>query len=179
MPYSNIMRSIPKQPRIIGIDHVDGLTIAVIFNNGETREIDFEGIFQNLELPADSPIRKLEKPANFKKVNIANDTLSWDNVNFYTTFKGKKMKVPFEIGADVLYQKSKHIANSKPATIGSRLRAIRVKSGLTQDQVAKKSSTTRNYISRIENEASGIELDTLFKIVRNGLGKEFEIRITP
>jgi DNA-binding XRE family transcriptional regulator len=171
------MRSIPKQPRIIGIDRINGLAIAVVFNNGETREIDFKTIFRDLELPPGSPIRKLEKPSNFKKVNIANDTLSWDNVNLYTTFKGKKIKVPFEIGADTLYQKSKRVANSQPIDIGAQLRAIREKSGLTQDQVAKKSGTTRNYISRIENNATGIELDTLYKIVRNGLGKELEIQI--
>jgi hypothetical protein len=48
------MRSIPKRPRIIGIDHIDGLRISVVFINGETREIDFEAIFRDLELPADS-----------------------------------------------------------------------------------------------------------------------------
>ena len=173
------MRSIPKIPRIIGVDHIDGLTIAVIFNNGETREIDFKSVFQSLGLPADSPIRKLEKPSNFKKVDIANDTLSWSNVDLYTTFKGKKIKVPFEIGADVLYQKSKRIANTKQPEIGTQLKAIREKSGLTQDQVAKKSGTSRSAISRIENNAAGIELDTLYKIVRNGLGRELEINIKP
>jgi DNA-binding XRE family transcriptional regulator len=173
------MRSIPKIPRIIRIDKIKGLTISVVFNNGETREINFKTIFQDLPLPADSPIRKLEKPVNFKRVTIANDTLSWNNVSVYTTFKGKKIKVPFEIGADTLYQKSKRVATARTIAIGTQLKEIREKSGLTQGQLAKKSGTSRSYISRIENNASGIELDTLFKIVRNGLGREIEIKIKP
>lgn len=173
------MRSIPKIPRIIAIDHIKGLTVAAVFNNGETREIDFKIIFQELQLPADSPLRKLEKPANFRKVTLANDTLSWNNVDLFTSFKGKKIKVPFEIGADTLYQKSKRVATARSIAIGTQLRAIREKSGLTQGQLAKKSGTSRSYISRIENNATGIELDTLYKIVRNGLGKELQINIKP
>ena len=39
------------------------------------------------------------------------------------------------------------------------------------------SGTTRNYISRIENDRSDIELDTLKKIIETGLGKQLEINV--
>jgi transcriptional regulator with XRE-family HTH domain len=53
----------------------------------------------------------------------------------------------------------------------------RLKSGLTQQELALKSGTTRTYISRIENERSDIELGTLKKIIESGLGKKIEISI--
>jgi len=40
---------------------------------------------------------------------------------------------------------------------------------LTQQQLADKVGTTRNYISRIENNASDIRLSTLMRIIREGL----------
>jgi transcriptional regulator with XRE-family HTH domain len=43
---------------------------------------------------------------------------------------------------------------------------LRKKQGLTQEQLAKKCSTTKTYISRIENNASDIRLSTLMRIVR-------------
>lgn len=52
-----------------------------------------------------------------------------------------------------------------------------MRSGLTQQELAIKSGTTRNYISRIENEHSDIEMATLRKIVETGLGKQLDIRI--
>ena len=39
------------------------------------------------------------------------------------------------------------------------------------------SGTTRNYISRIENDKSDIELGTLRKIIETGLGKKLEIQV--
>jgi transcriptional regulator with XRE-family HTH domain len=61
--------------------------------------------------------------------------------------------------------------------IGKLIRENRMKSGLTQQELAIKSGTTRNYISRIENDRSDIELATLRRIIETGLGKNLEIKI--
>jgi transcriptional regulator with XRE-family HTH domain len=61
--------------------------------------------------------------------------------------------------------------------IGKMIKENRLKSGLTQQELALKSGTTRTYISRIENERSDIELGTLKKIIESGLGKKIEISI--
>jgi transcriptional regulator with XRE-family HTH domain len=76
-----------------------------------------------------------------------------------------------------LYRLSKKDQPAHALAIGSRLRQIREKAGLTQTGLAQKSGTSRNYISRIENDKSGIELSTLQKIVETGLGKRLEITI--
>ena len=54
--------------------------------------------------------------------------------------------------------------------IGVLLQEARKKKHLTQEELAQKVGTTKNYISRIENDASDIRLATLMRIVRDGLG---------
>ena len=51
----------------------------------------------------------------------------------------------------------------------------KMKSGMTQYELASRSGTTRNYISRIEYERSDIEIATLRKIVETGLYNESKI----
>ena len=54
--------------------------------------------------------------------------------------------------------------------IGVMIAEARKKQNLTQKDLAEKIGTTKNYISRIENDASDIRLSTLLRIIRDGLG---------
>lgn len=54
--------------------------------------------------------------------------------------------------------------------IGVLIQEARKKRHLTQEELAFKVGTTKNYISRIENDASDIRLSTLLRIIREGLG---------
>jgi DNA-binding XRE family transcriptional regulator len=172
------MRRNIKIPRILKINWIKGLTISVVFNNGESRIIDFKKVLKKLELKNDSPILILNDSDEFAKVELNNNTLSWSNVEQFISGKNsKKVKVPFEIGADVLLKYSSAEATDITSKIGRLVRDTRIKSGLTQKELAIKSGTSRNYISRIENDRSDIELDTLRKIIETGLGKHLEINV--
>ena len=172
------MRRNIKIPRILKINWIKGLTISVVFNNGESRIIDFKKVFKKLELKNDSPILILNDSDEFAKVELNNNTLSWSNVEQFITDKNsKKIKVPFEIGADLLLKYSSTEVTGITSKIGRLVRDTRIKSGLTQKELAIKSGTSRNYISRIENDRSDIELDTLRKIIETGLGKHLEINV--
>ena len=165
-------------PRILKINWIKGLSISVVFNNGESRIIDFKRIFKRLEINNNSPFMILKNADEFAKAELKNNTLSWSNVEQFITDKnGKKVKVPFEIGADVLLKYSKAEVTGITSKIGRLVRDTRIKSGLTQKELAIKSGTSRNYISRIENDRSDIELDTLRKIIETGLGKQLEINV--
>ena len=172
------MRRNIKIPRILKINWIEELSISVVFNNGESRIIDFRKVLEKLNLNDNSPASILYKPEEFKKVELENNTLSWNNVEQYISLRNKeKAKVPFEIGADILLKYSRPEKSVLALEIGSRIRETRLKSGLTQQELAVMSGTTRNYISRIENDRSDIELATLYKIIETGLGKQLEIRI--
>ena len=61
--------------------------------------------------------------------------------------------------------------------IGVLIQEARKKQHLTQEQLAQKAGTTKNYISRIENNASDIRLSTLMRIIREGLGGHLKLSL--
>ena len=54
--------------------------------------------------------------------------------------------------------------------IGVLIQEARKQRNMTQEELALKAGTTKNYISRVENNASDIRLSTLMRIVHDGLG---------
>ncbi|MCF8338709.1 MAG: helix-turn-helix domain-containing protein [Bacteroidales bacterium] len=172
------MRKNIKVPKILKINWIKDLSVSVVYNNGESRIIDFRKVLKALNITSDSPAYKLYDPYEFSKAELVDNTLSWSNVKQYITKKnGKKEKVPFEIGADVLLKYSKPEKPEFLLEVGKKVKEMRMKSGLTQQELAIRSGTTRNYISRIENERSDIELNTLRKIIETGLGKHLDLQI--
>ena len=61
--------------------------------------------------------------------------------------------------------------------LGVMIQELRKEKGLTQEELAQKCGTTKNYISRIENNASDIRLSTLRRIIREGLGAHLQLRV--
>lgn len=59
--------------------------------------------------------------------------------------------------------------------LGVMLQEMRKQKNMTQEQLAEKCGTTKNYISRIENDASDIRLSTLIRIVREGFGGHLKL----
>ncbi len=61
--------------------------------------------------------------------------------------------------------------------IGVLIQEARKRKNLTQEELAIKAGTTKNYISRIENNASDIRLSTLMRIIREGLGGHLTLKL--
>ena len=61
--------------------------------------------------------------------------------------------------------------------LGVMLQELRIKNNLTQQELADKCGTTKNYISRIENNASDIRLSTLMRIINDGFGAKLEFLV--
>jgi len=61
--------------------------------------------------------------------------------------------------------------------LGVLIQEARKKRSLTQEELALKVGTTKNYISRIENNASDIRLSTLMRIITDGLGGHLKLTI--
>ena len=61
--------------------------------------------------------------------------------------------------------------------VGFMIREARLKSGLTQQELADKVGTTKSYISKLENNIKEARISTLRKIVEFGLGGSLELKI--
>lgn len=82
--------------------------------------------------------------------------------------KRKKLDKEFAKDFDTGYEEFK---------IGFLLRNARHKSGITQDELARRLRTSKSAISRIENHAEDIRLSTLRRVAK-ALGKEVRIAIS-
>jgi DNA-binding XRE family transcriptional regulator len=61
--------------------------------------------------------------------------------------------------------------------LGVMLYELRKEKGLTQAELAHKCGTTKNYISRIENDASDIRLSTIMRIFQDGFGAKLQLSL--
>ncbi len=174
------LKAYRRIPRIIKITKVRDFKIYCAFNTGEYKIINFTKFFERWNLKKTDFAYPLLKPSRFRKVKLINGTLSWPDIK--KTIKigsGQEFETYLDLDPVVLYESSEddHKANQR-YKIGQLLKSARLDAGLTQQQLAIRSGTTKNYISRIENNRSDIELRTLRKIVEIGLGKNLEIAVT-
>ena len=172
------MRQKIKIPRIVKIEKISGHKIQCMFNNGESRVLDFAKIFKQWNVTENDFEYPLHDEKEFKKVKLRNYTLSWPNIEIKVKGEnGEDLTLPYEIGADVLYELSDRIKEPSKYRYGRLIRSARLKAGLTQEQLAMRSGTTRFYISRIENDKTDLEMSTFRKIVEAGLGKKLKLTI--
>ena len=61
--------------------------------------------------------------------------------------------------------------------LGALIHEARLEKGLTQQELADKTGTTKSYISKIENNIKEVRFSTLQKIVEIGLGGHLELSI--
>jgi len=149
-----MMRQNIKIPRIVKIEK--------IFKEWKVSENDFEfPLFDANEM---------------NKLKLRKYTLSWPNIEISIIgYNGEIQKLPYAIGADVLYQLSEEIKDTTKFRFGNLIRNAWIKAGLTQEQLAVRSGTTRFYISRIENDKADLEMSTFRKIVDAGLEKNLKL----
>jgi hypothetical protein len=89
------MRRKIKIPRVLKINWIKELSISVVFNNGESRIIDFRKLFNEIGINETSPAYRLYEQSEFEKVELVGNTLSWSNVEQFITLKNReKHKVP-------------------------------------------------------------------------------------
>jgi DNA-binding XRE family transcriptional regulator len=174
------MKKTIKLPRILKIKSINGFNIYCIFNNGETRVIDFKKLFSKWKVTKDDPEYLLLDESEFKRVSLRNQTLSWKNIKIeLIDIQGNKIIHPYELSPDILYENSQPTEETKHQFyVGSIIKNTRIKKGLSQQDLATLSGTSKTYISRIENNQIEPEFSTLYKIVEVGLGKKIKIEIS-
>jgi len=149
-----------------------------MFNNGESRLLDFQKIFTDWKISETDIEYPLLDPKEFKKLTLRNFTISWSNIEIKIKNENGEVEIhPYEIGADVLYKLSQELKVIAKPRFGSLIRNARLKAGLTQAQLAQRSGTSRFYISRLENNRTDMEMSTFRKIVEAGLGKNLKVVI--
>lgn len=164
--------------RIIKIHEIIGYKIYCLFNNGESRVIDFEKVFEGWKVrPGDLEYPLTVSQAAFAQVELVDGAFTWKNLALASVDEqGEDVAYPYDIDPIVSYELSEEDPK-RTLEIGMMIKQARKEMGLTQEELARKSGTTKHYISKVENDKSGIELSTLLRIVEGGLGKRLEMKI--
>ncbi|WP_222845673.1 helix-turn-helix domain-containing protein [Flavilitoribacter nigricans] len=173
------MKGLRSIPRILKINNIDGYLVSCLFNNGESRIIDFKDLFENVfKIKGNDPALELLEDYNtFKQIEIIENTVGWPNIGFYSEDEnGEQVFYHYDLDPIVLYQNSK-LDKERSLIIGLMIKQARKEEGLTQQELAERSGTSKHYISRIENNKSDIEMLTLKKIVEAGLGRKLRVQI--
>jgi DNA-binding XRE family transcriptional regulator len=93
------------------------------------------------------------------------DLISWDD------------HIDKKYGKKGTVSREKYEEEFETFKIGVLIQEARKKQHMTQEELALKVGTTKNYISRIENNASDIRLSTLMRIIRDGLGGHLKLSV--
>ena len=167
-----------RLPKILKVNRVKGLTISVLFSNGHNRILDFDRIFKEWNITKKDAEYKLLDPDEFKKVKLVDYTLTWNNIKTEMDgFDNKKLSLPYQVGADVLYEYSIPDENRERIPVGTLIKNARIAAGLTQEELGERIGSDKTYISKVEADRFHIEISTLRKIVEGGLHKKLEISI--
>ena len=95
-----------------------------------------------------------------------NDIINWDD------------HLDLKYGKRGTSTREKYAEEFETFKIRVLIQEARKKQNLTQAELALRIGTTKNYISRIENDASDIRLTTLMRIIREGLGGQLTINFS-
>lgn len=113
----------------------------------------------------------------FQHIELLDGTFVWCNIAVNSTDEyGNAVVHPYDADPIVMYEMSQPDP-TRQLQLGLLIKQVRKDLGLTQEELAQKSGTTKHYISKIENDKSGIELSTLARIIEGGLGKRLQIEI--
>ena len=172
------MKQKPEIVRIKEIYKTEDFKVFCHFTNDEFRFVDFEQLFKQWKIKEGDIEYLLLNKSEFKKVKLVNGTLSWNNLTVSLLDEnGKESNYPYELDPIVLYQNSQIDTDKIFDNFGMLLKNERLKSGMTQKQLAKKSGISEEYISKLENEKSNIELLIIRDILQNGFGKRLIINV--
>ncbi len=172
------MKTKKEVVRIKEIYKIEDFKIFCLFTNEEYRIIDFSELFKIWKVKENDIEFKLLEISDFQKVKLNNGTLSWQNISVNLLNEhGHEEEFPFELDPIMLYQNSKIDPEKLFENFGMLLRNERIKSGLTTKQLAKKSGISENYITKLENEKSNIELLMIRDILQNGFGKKLKVNV--
>lgn len=161
--------------RILKIYKIESPKIGGLFSNGEYRLIDVKSFFNELGIrEGDFGFELLRNVDLFNSVELSGGTLSWKDLTKTITLPGGRVtNLPFDLDPINLYEYSQPDPSKKePYKVGQLIKKVRSKLNLSQETLAQSIGSNKQYVSRIENDKSDIEFNTLNRIFEIGFEKK-------
>lgn len=164
--------------KIIKITDIEFPFISFVSRNGEFRKINIMSYFKKIDLEEGDFGHEIIKSKDlFESVALEDNALAWKKVTkSFSLPSGTKIETFFHLDPLMTIKNSEIVSNSS-FQLGRKVRYLRKQQNITQDELAKRIGTTKNYISKVENSKTDIEFKTLQKIFEVGLNKRVYVGV--
>jgi len=168
-----------KNNRILKIIGIKYPCISFISNNGEYRIIDIKSYFKSIKLiKGDFGFELIEDKKLFESATIVDKAITWKSLTKKITLKSKK-KMTYFFQLDPISTIEKSIMDevlNKSINYGRSIKMLRKSLfNLSQEELGNKIGSDKQYISKVENYKTDLELKTLRKIYEVGFNKKLLI----
>lgn len=102
------MKGLRAIPKILKINEVEDYTVSLLFNNGESRLVDFLDFWSKYKIKKKHPAYKLlQDKFEFRQIEIIGNTIGWKNVGIESTnLHGELEFYHYDIDPIVLFDQS-------------------------------------------------------------------------
>jgi transcriptional regulator with XRE-family HTH domain len=160
--------------RIIKIIEVNHPEVSFITNKGEYRKLNINNHLSKLGIKENDFGYELTKDKElFHSIKLVDNALAWKSLKKEINISEHK-SIPVFFHLDPITT----IENSEVEEItglGCQIKALRKNLKLSQEELGTRVGTNKQYISKVENNKTDIELKTLKKIFEVGLDKRLFI----
>lgn len=154
-----------EMPEIIEIIAVEPYRIIARWSNGEIRQNDYTDeriTWQNSQNKLYNQIAYWE---NFRAVMVNDGVLSWPSIRVVFDMGEGTQSEPFGFDPVTTYQQSSLLMNALlENNIGHTLANARHQAKLSQDELARRIGSTKQYISKVERGLVQPQADTIQRI---------------
>lgn len=153
------------EAEIIEIIAIEPFSIITKWSDGEIRRTSYIHKIDEWHQSSNPLYQKIAQWENFKKVTVRDGVLSWPEIRVEFNLGNGLHSEPFEFDPVVTRNESELIATSlMPNNIGSTLLTARKAAKLTQNDLARRIGSTKQYISKVERGIVSPQTDTLQRI---------------
>ena len=168
-----------KNNRIIKITSVKYPRISFVSNSGEYKWINIKLFFKKIGIrKGDLGYEILEDENKFNSVTLIDKTLAWDCIKKEVRLPdNSKFEYFFQLDPiNIIINSETDELNRQKINYGRAIKMIRKDYlKLSQEELGERIGSDKQYISKIENYKTDLELKTLRKIYEVGLNKQIHI----
>ena len=168
-----------KNNRIVKIVNINFPSISFISNSGEYRIVNIKTFFKKIGIQkGDFGYEVIENKELFKTVKLIDKAIAWDSLKHTTTLPNKdKFEYFFHLDPiNTIANSATDELSFQSINYGRAIKMLRkYHLNLSQEELGKKIGTDKQYISKVENYKTDLELKTLRKIYEVGLNKKMLI----
>ena len=155
-----------ETPEIIQIIALEPYRILSRWSNGEIRQNDYNANVSTWRNSDNFLYNQLAEWDNFRQVVVNDGILSWPSVPVVFDLGEGPRSEPFEFDPITTYQSSTLLVNMLlwGDSLGDTLAKARQQAKLSQNELARRIGTTKQYISKVERGLVQPQADTLQRI---------------